>query len=413
MIDWLVSSIVPISVLTILLLASHKFLINYFGATGKYLSWLILPLSLLVYAMPSPWPENVIVSVAEIEVFTVVASNVKEPFLQHWLLAVWAGGAATILLYLCLSHYNYSKTLSSTLSATNETELGLPKGVKAYQSHEVYSPMLVGVFSPKIILPENFSQLFNDEQQSLILAHEICHYQRRDLIWNMLAISFVILFWFNPLIWLAYFRFRQDQELACDHVVIAKQTPQSRINYSRALVLVAETQPPLTFARLSFQSYGDKNNMLERIQNIKASKRLSVKAALAAVALTATSVAGISYAGQLGGHDYKEGEKVKVYPEIRIEPKYPVQAARDGVEGSVLLKFDIEEDGRTSNISVIAAKPENTFNKVAIAALSQWKYKVESKGRAKDMTVQLDFLMDSSSAKPENLVERIKVTKSH
>ena len=67
----------------------------------------------------------------------------------------------------------------------------------------------------------------------------------------------------------------------------------------------------------------------------------------------------------------------------------------------------------TSNISVIAAKPENTFNKVAINALSQWKYKVESKGKARDMTVQLDFLMDHSSSKPENLVERIKVTKSH
>jgi len=413
MIDWLATSVVPTSILLLVLLVTHRLLLRSFGAVGKYLSWSIVPLSFAIALLPSPWPENTVIAMADIEVLTVVAGNVKENFMQQWLTAVWAGGSATFLLYLLFSHVNYARALSSTLKEVNDSRLKLPKGVKAYQSHEVYSPMLIGFFSPKIVVPENFKQLFNREQQAMVLAHEVCHHQRRDLFWNLIAISIVVLFWFNPIVWLAYFRFRQDQELACDHVVVAKESEQSRINYSRALVLVAETQPPLTFARLSFQSYGDKNNMLERIQNIKASKALSVKAVLAAIVLSATSIAGISYAGQIGEHEHSSDDKVKVYPEIRIEPKYPVQAAKDGVEGSVLLKFDIEPDGRTSNISVIAAKPENTFNKVAINALSQWKYKVESKGKAKDMTVQLDFLLGPSSKKPENLVERIAVTKAH
>lgn len=62
-------------------------------------------------------------------------------------------------------------------------------------------------------------------------------------------------------------------------------------------------------------------------------------------------------------------------PVVRIAPQYPVEAAMRGVEGFVLLKFDITKLGTVETIKILAAKPPRIFNRSAISALSRWKYK--------------------------------------
>ncbi|MGL1958343.1 MAG: TonB family protein [Colwellia sp.] len=85
-------------------------------------------------------------------------------------------------------------------------------------------------------------------------------------------------------------------------------------------------------------------------------------------------------------------------PIVRIEPKYPIQAARDGKEGWVILSFTINEIGGVEDVTVIDAKPKRVFDKEAKRALRKWKYKakvVDGKPqRQPGLTVQLDFKMD-------------------
>lgn len=84
-------------------------------------------------------------------------------------------------------------------------------------------------------------------------------------------------------------------------------------------------------------------------------------------------------------------------PIVRIEPKYPIQAARDGKEGYVILSFTINEVGGVEDVKVIEAQPKRIFNKEAKRALRKWKYKpkvVDGKAqRRPGLTVQLDFKM--------------------
>lgn len=85
-------------------------------------------------------------------------------------------------------------------------------------------------------------------------------------------------------------------------------------------------------------------------------------------------------------------------PLVRIEPKYPPAAARDGVNGWVQLRFNIGADGRVTDVRVLAAEPRRVFEQEAIRALKNWKYqpKLEN-GRAvaqSDLEVQLDFRLD-------------------
>ena len=87
-------------------------------------------------------------------------------------------------------------------------------------------------------------------------------------------------------------------------------------------------------------------------------------------------------------------------PIVRIEPKYPVQAARDGKEGWVKLSFTINEVGGVEDVDVIDSDPKRVFDREARRALSKWKYKpkIEDGKPMKQygLTVQLDFKLDQS-----------------
>ena len=87
-------------------------------------------------------------------------------------------------------------------------------------------------------------------------------------------------------------------------------------------------------------------------------------------------------------------------PIVRIEPKYPPQAARDGISGWVKLRFSIMPDGSVDEVEVTDAEPKRVFDREAIRAVKRWKYspKIENGVALKQtgITVQLDFNLDNS-----------------
>jgi protein TonB len=100
---------------------------------------------------------------------------------------------------------------------------------------------------------------------------------------------------------------------------------------------------------------------------------------------------GLSGPGDFG----RDGDAT---PIVRIEPKYPTQAARDGKEGWVQLSFTINELGGVEDVKVIDAEPKRIFNREAIRALRKWKYRpqiIDGKPQKQPgLTVQLDFKLN-------------------
>jgi periplasmic protein TonB len=93
----------------------------------------------------------------------------------------------------------------------------------------------------------------------------------------------------------------------------------------------------------------------------------------------------------------KNGDAI---PRIRINPLYPPDAARDGIEGYVTFSFDISELGRPTNIKIIDAKPRGRFERSARRALRKWKYDPKVKNEKAvmqlDQTVTLVFQLESA-----------------
>jgi protein TonB len=63
-----------------------------------------------------------------------------------------------------------------------------------------------------------------------------------------------------------------------------------------------------------------------------------------------------------------------IQPEIRVPPEYPQRAAQRGVEGYVILEFDITPQGEPFNIRVVEEEPQGYFGRAAERAVTRWKY---------------------------------------
>jgi periplasmic protein TonB len=85
---------------------------------------------------------------------------------------------------------------------------------------------------------------------------------------------------------------------------------------------------------------------------------------------------------------------------VRIDPKYPTQAAKDGIEGWVKLSFSIDATGSVIDVQVLDAEPKRIFDREAIKALKAWKYQPQMKDgkpvAQQGMQVQLDFSLDKA-----------------
>lgn len=64
-----------------------------------------------------------------------------------------------------------------------------------------------------------------------------------------------------------------------------------------------------------------------------------------------------------------------VQPIVRVPPQYPVRALERGIEGWVLVEFEITEYGTVENPVILDADPPNIFNRAALKAVIKWKYK--------------------------------------
>lgn len=425
MVNTLIDTLLPLTALLLVLLLSHNFIAHKLSVRVSYALWLLVPFGLISYLIPLPWQTVNNIELTEIQRYLVKPSEQVSVINTLNFIWLWFVGTGVIIALWLVSHVNFSEKLQLTKIAQHNLPLVIPSQLDVYQSSQAYSPMLIGFFKQKLVIPENFFEIYNQDQQVLILEHEICHFDRNDIYWNFIALSCVALFWFHPLVWLAYFSFRQDQEISCDQTVLARKQTQSRINYSKALLVAAENAPPLAFAQLSFKKYGDKHLMFERIKQIKANKQATTLGLAMVVATSVTLLSGLSYAGNLSSVMGNNGQqsshqqkhrtppKVKeaVKPIMRVEPRYPLKAANENIEGSVVLKFDVATDGSVQNVEVVKGEPAYVFDRVAVTALKQWQYKSLNEV-SKHNLVQLDFRLDENSTYPDlDMIEKIKVTK--
>lgn len=172
---------------------------------------------------------------------------------QIWsalLSGAWIIGVAVMLLY-AFGSWVFLKLRMSDAVRLREN---------VFQSDRAVSPFVLGIFRPRIYLPYRISP----EDLEQVVAHEKAHIRRRDHWWKPLGFVLLSVFWFHPLLWVAYILFCRDIEAACDEKVIAKLDHTQRQAYSTALLNCAVHHRIIAACPLAFGEVGVK----ERIKSV-------------------------------------------------------------------------------------------------------------------------------------------------
>ena len=160
-------------------------------------------------------------------------------YLAGW---VWLIGLAAMLAYALVSYLRLRRRVRASI----------PLRENIYVCDEVPSPFILGIVHPRIYLPS----ALDEAQRGNVLSHERAHLARRDHWWKPLGFALLAVYWFNPLLWLAYTLLCRDIELACDERVLCGMDAGQIKDYSSALLACSVPRRMIAACPLAFGEVG-------------------------------------------------------------------------------------------------------------------------------------------------------------
>lgn len=243
-------------------------LVSFVGGTNAQAKPVIIP--------------DVSVSRSVVDTYTVAE------IVQGILFMVWLAGIAVLFLIFIISWIRLKKTVKQAVLMRDNI----------YECDHIPSPFVLGIVKMKIYLPFGLTE----KEQEYILAHERFHIKKFDQLTRLVATVLLLLYWMNPLVWVAYLGFVRDQEMRCDEAVLAAYGNGIKKEYSSLLLGFAANNRKLMAVPLAFgESHAGKRikNIL-KYQNVKRWTSAGIVfviavAAIAAIYLTGTKTKGTEH----------------------------------------------------------------------------------------------------------------------
>ena len=356
------------------------------------------------------------VATSSIQSIGLADEQINQISLLFYIVIGWVVGSSVVLSRIIIGEYLTYKIQrdSSPIIDTDldkliyniKHELHLNQSIETKISTQASVPFVTGLFKQTIILPYAFL-MWTKDKQKMVLVHEIAHIKRNDRLWFLLSSIATVLYWFNPLVWVCRKKIIIDTEIACDNYVLSKG--YNAKSYAEHLLNIAKDLKYNLFVSPINLNMARKTQLEGRLMSIlKEQKRvLKVKPSLAAMVIVVTimfllPLAGIQlFAGETNpqaamspmelNNEYgaaeksdkeKEDEKypkpddfvaLTTMPEMikMVNPEYPKEAKKKGIEGDVWIKALVIKDGTVNKVVVSKTSGNELLDKSAMTAAYQ------------------------------------------
>lgn len=377
--DWLIETSLMASILVGFILCIKVLFRNKLTPRWQYMLWIVLMIRLLlpwspdssysIYSLLSysssvsevipknmPATENIVNIESdrkvELESNSKMVTKTSEPevkvssekqttfslyklALYVWLVGVIVLAATTFLTNRRL--YSYIKKQPditdeqvTTVFNRCKQSMKMKKAVSLRLAGKIASPTVFSFFRPKVLLSKKHMKVLNEQQLQYVFYHELAHIKRNDVAVNWIMYSLILLNWFNPILWYAYFCMREDQELACDAYALTFIDKEEQIAYGHTIITLLEHYsyqvPSLANLSRNKRSLKRRIIMIKKFQ--KKSYRLSLLGVIVIVAIASLSLFNAR------ATEGKEKQKDKV------------EQSKDAFQNAVDMLFGTEENAK-------------------------------------------------------------------
>lgn len=201
---------------------------------------------------------------------------------------VWAAGAIGFLSYTSVQWLRLSRRINRDCTHTpdfvlhtvraEKEALCIRRNIRVSVQNWLVSPALSASLRPVLLLPAAFIQ--HSDALAFGIRHELTHYQRKDHLISLLLLLLRCVYWFNPIVWLAFRRIQTDMETACDAAVTTRMAQPERTRYIHTMIDIGRSAKPLY--ALGMGAGNGRKALEKRVRGIFMTKRTGLPARMAA-----------------------------------------------------------------------------------------------------------------------------------
>ena len=262
----------------------------------------------------------------------ITTAAMREPFDKYvCLFFIWSALALVLFVrkvtvyqgfiqYIKAGNKEVSDIKILNLLSDCEEKLKIKTRVELSCNPLIASPMLIGFFRPRIILP--IGEL-EDKELSYIFVHELIHYKQRDMFYKWLIQIVVCVHWFNPFVYLLEKEVNKSCELSCDEKVISILNEKAKREYGDTLISFLKSNNLYKSSLASVTLTEGAEQLKERLGAIMKFRKKSK----AIIAITAIFTAAVcvcffvtgAYAAPSAANDMKTWKDSEILNEILTE----------------------------------------------------------------------------------------------
>ena len=245
---------------------------------------------------------------------------------------LWFAGVVISLGISTYVYFKISRRLKTTVIFKDKgliqdcgKRLQLNRKITAFTSDKINTPVVWGFFRPKIIIPLEFAESFNEESLRHIITHELVHIKRFDYLIKPLSVLTLCMHWFNPFVWMSFTAVQKDMEMSCDERVLSVYNHDIRREYATSLISIAERQNKLVTRGLP--GFGE-SNIKSRVKGIMTFRRPG--GFIGSAAIIALVILGLILLtnGQNTEMD-KSGEVIDTNQSIETDNRFAIYLVKD------------------------------------------------------------------------------------